>query len=91
MKCIENEIPFDIPDGWEWCRIPNISLKIFAGGDKPTIYSKFKTSGCSVPIYSNGMDNAGLYGYTNEARVFSPSLTISAKGTTGFCCIREMP
>ena len=25
MKCIEDEIPFDLPDGWEWTRIRNIS------------------------------------------------------------------
>ena len=23
-KCIENEIPFDIPDGWAWTRLPGI-------------------------------------------------------------------
>jgi len=21
VKCIEDEIPFDVPDGWEWCRL----------------------------------------------------------------------
>lgn len=26
MKCIEDEIPFDLPDGWAWCRIKNISI-----------------------------------------------------------------
>ena len=24
VKCIEEEIPFEIPEGWEWCRIGNI-------------------------------------------------------------------
>lgn len=21
MKCIEDEIPFELPEGWEWCRL----------------------------------------------------------------------
>ena len=25
VRCIDDEIPFDIPDSWEWCRIRNIS------------------------------------------------------------------
>ena len=24
VKCIDEEIPFDLPNGWEWCRIRNI-------------------------------------------------------------------
>ena len=25
VKCIEDEIPFELPDGWTWCRIRNIA------------------------------------------------------------------
>ena len=91
VKCIEDEVPFDVPNGWAWCRITAVSSEIFAGGDKPDVFSKDKTSSCCIPIYSNGIENNGLYGYTNTARVLSPSLTISARGTIGFCCIREEP
>ena len=24
MKCIDDEIPFDVPEGWEWCRLGNV-------------------------------------------------------------------
>ena len=26
VKCIDEEIPFDIPTGWEWCRLSNIGI-----------------------------------------------------------------
>ena len=91
MKCIEDEIPFEVPDGWEWCRLPAITIDIFAGGDKPDSYEKKPTDICNIPIYSNGIENNGLYGFTNKPRVIEPSITISARGTIGFCCIRETP
>lgn len=25
VKCIEDEIPFELPEGWEWCRLYHIS------------------------------------------------------------------
>lgn len=25
VRCIEDEIPFDLPEGWEWCRVRNIA------------------------------------------------------------------
>ena len=91
VKCIEDEIPFEVPDGWEWCRLPAITIDIFAGGDKPDSYEKKPTDICNIPIYSNGIENNGLYGFTNKPRVIEPSITISARGTIGFCCIRETP
>ena len=26
VKCIDDEIPFEIPEGWEWCRLKTISI-----------------------------------------------------------------
>ena len=91
VKCIEDEIPFELPEGWEWCRLVNISKEIIAGGDKPEKYSKEKTETNTIPVYSNGMENNGLYGYTDIARIIEPSITISARGTIGFCCVRNEP
>ena len=31
MKCIEDEIPFDLPDGWAWTRLGNLSAAIQYG------------------------------------------------------------
>ena len=91
MKCIEDEIPFEVPEGWAWCRLTEITFEIFAGGDKPENYSKTQTDEFSVPIFANGAENDGLYGFTNKARVNKSAITVSARGTIGFCCIRHMP
>ena len=34
MKCIEDEIPFDLPDGWAWERLSNLAS--FSGGKTPS-------------------------------------------------------
>ena len=91
VTCIDNEIPFEIPDNWCWARLSQLSSQIFAGGDKPKIFSKEYTEKCTVPIYSNGIENNGLYGYTDLPRVTEKSLTISARGTIGFACVRNEP
>ena len=91
IKCIEEEIPFEIPKSWAWCRINTISKNIFAGGDKPSLCVKIQNNNCNIPIYSNGIENNGLYGFTDKAKVDEPSITISARGTIGFCCVREKP
>ena len=31
VKCIQDEIPFELPQGWEWCRLRNISSIISKG------------------------------------------------------------
>ncbi|GKH48166.1 type I restriction endonuclease subunit S [Oscillospiraceae bacterium] len=35
MKCIEDEIPFDLPDGWAWERIGNVSTIARGGSPRP--------------------------------------------------------
>jgi type I restriction enzyme S subunit len=84
------ELKREIPEGWEVKRIDKIAT-LKAGGDKPKIFSPNKTSECSIPIYSNGITNEGLYGYTNVASVLKPSITISARGTIGYSIMRINP
>jgi len=75
---------------WPLMTIEEICKKIFAGGDKPKEnFSKTKTDKYCIPIYSNGIKNKGLYGYTDVGKVNEPSLTISARGTIGYSEIRE--
>ncbi len=37
MKCIDEEIPFDVPNGWEWERWGNISQSIQYGYNAPAL------------------------------------------------------
>lgn len=62
-----------------------------AGGDKPKNTSSIKTDTFSYPIYSNGISEEGLYGYTDTPKIFEESVTVSARGTIGFVCLRHTP
>jgi len=77
------------PKEWKICRIDQLS-KIKAGGDAPDDSTKEITDECSIPIYSNGIENEGLYGYTSKAKISKPSITISARGTVGYTCLRRV-
>ena len=54
--------------------------KLNSGGDRPKIYSDTKTNECCFPIFSNGLQDEGLYGYTNKATMPSDTITVSARG-----------
>lgn len=87
----EDEIPFDIPDSWEWVRLIDLSLFIKAGGDKPKDFLKSKTETHEVPVIANGIQNDGIIGYTKEATVEESCITVSGRGTIGFSCLRTEP
>lgn len=80
----------DIPKGWEVKKLSEIA-NLKAGGDKPSEFSDIPTEDLTVPIFSNGIINDGLYGYTNSSTIKKPSITISARGTIGFSKIRMNP
>ena len=74
-----------IESKWDQIRIKELAETILAGGDVPKDqFSKEKSNEFNIPIYSNGVKDDGLYGYTNEARIFDPCVTVSARGTIGF-------
>ncbi|MDX9994703.1 MAG: restriction endonuclease subunit S [Rhodocyclaceae bacterium] len=79
-------------EGWWETTLEKCCEQIFAGGDVPKDRcSQERTAKYSVPIYSNGAKDDGLYGFTDAARVTKPSITISARGTIGFSAIRTEP
>ena len=84
------EIVDGVPMGWKRKRICNIA-EIKAGGDKPEIVSNKKNDNTPIPIYANGIDSEGLYGYTEKAVINQESVTISARGTVGYVFLRRTP
>lgn len=85
-------IPFNgvWPDNWTISSLGEVT-NMGAGGDKPKIISAIQTEECPYPIYSNGLSENGLYGYTNTPKICDESVTVSARGTIGFVCIRHTP
>jgi type I restriction enzyme, S subunit len=78
--------------GWVEKTLESCCGQIFAGGDVPKDrFSKERTLKYSVPIFANGEQDDGLYGFTDVARVTKPSVTVSARGTLGFTAIRTEP
>lgn len=66
VKCIDDEIPFEIPVGWEWCRLGVIS-NIIGGYAFPSQTLKGEV-GCRVirisDITETGFDNSRLVRYS---------------------------
>lgn len=79
-----------VPKGWKVMRFEDVA-KIKAGGDRPEAFSTDKTEHCPIPIFSNGIENEGLYGFTDKATVLEQSITISARGTIGYSVLRNSP
>ena len=84
--------PFNgkMPKSWLAKTLADVS-KIGAGGDKPHCVSEIQTPEFQYPIYSNGLANDGLYGYASSAKIYEESITVSARGTIGFVCLRQEP
>ncbi len=87
----EDEILFKIPDSWKWVRLIEVSDRLSAGGDKPKDFSKSKSDTNTIPVIANGETNKGIIGYTSEARICVPSVTVSGRGTIGYSEVRNYP
>lgn len=84
--------PITNEKGWKERSLTDVCTNLFAGGDVPKgDYSETKTEQHSIPILSNGVGDKALYGYTSKPRVNEVSLTISGRGTIGYCEVRTTP
>lgn len=79
-----------MPSEWSVSTLGSVSI-MGAGGDKPQNVSQTKTDLYQYPIYSNGLSDEGLYGFTDKAKIHEESVTVSARGTIGFVCLRHIP
>ena len=59
VKCIEDEIPFEVPAGWEWCRLLPLTIKIGAGSTPTGGSAVYNSSGIkfirSQNVYDDGL------------------------------------
>ena len=64
VKCIEDEIPFELPEGWEWTRLGNIT--IIGTGATPLKTNKDYYENGSIPwITSSATGNEYITGYAD--------------------------
>lgn len=80
-------------EGWVEKKLGEVSKEIFAGGDAPkNNMSKMATEKYKIPIYANAVEDDGLYGFTDYAKVNEPAITIAARGSgTGYVLRRNIP
>ncbi len=87
---VDNIDKQNLPPGWHLARLREVAT-IKAGGDKPAEFSEVRSEKYNVPVYANGIDNKGIYGYTTKPVITARSITISARGTIGYCFLRNQP
>ena len=79
------------PDGVEYRKLGEV-CNLVAGSDVPkNRFSEHITDEYSVPVYSNGVEEKSLYGYTDIPAITEPCVTISARGTIGYAALRIKP
>ena len=78
-----------IPEDWEVKRLGDC-FDICAGRDLVAeTYSPTQTIKHQYPIFSNSLENKGLYGYTSTPRHKANSITITGRGSLGHAEYRE--
>jgi type I restriction enzyme S subunit len=94
----EQLLTFDLPAGrqegqMEWKALGDVCSSITAGGDLPENHVKGQiepTDEFPYPIYANATGDKGLYGFTDEYKIESDAVTISARGAKiGYHTVRE--
>ena len=79
--CIEDEIPFEIPDSWEWARLESLIVLLSGTDLKPTQYND-KNEGIPYLTGASNFVNGGLI----ENRWTAEPTRISNKGELLFTC-----
>ena len=72
VKCIDEEIPFEIPQGWEWCRVSSL-FQI-----NPKVVAEDNTSAAFIPM------EAISAGYGSEFRYYEKEWGEIKSGYTAF-------
>ena len=72
VKCIDEEVPFEIPQGWEWCRVSSL-FQI-----NPKVVAEDNTSAAFIPM------EAISAGYGSEFRYYEKEWGEIKSGYTAF-------
>lgn len=73
----------NIPAHWDIKPLKYL-FELYAGGDiEDYNVSEDKTETYKYPIYSNSLENAGLFGYTNKYRFSGHTITVTGRGEVG--------
>ena len=78
VKCIEDEIPFELPEGWAWARLKHICM-MAAGKSKPTEQIKSEPFDGCYPCFGGN----GIRGFVDE---YNQNGTYSIVGRQGALC-----
>ena len=78
VKCIEDEIPFEVPEGWNWARLRDICM-MSAGKSKSTDQIKSEPFEGSYPCFGGN----GVRGYVDE---YNQDGIFSIVGRQGALC-----
>ena len=76
VKCIDEEIPFEIPQGWEWCRIKHLFSMQAGKNIKAFELSIIPTSSHTYPCYGGN----GLRGYVNRYNTEGNFILVGRQG-----------
>ena len=86
VKCIDEEIPFEIPQGWEWCRMRDV-IQLLSGRDlEPSMYNSSQKGIPYITGASNfNNENLIVNRWTQTPVTVSEEgdLLITCKGTIG--------
>lgn len=78
-----------IPDDWKVKNLGEL-FDMKAGGDvDKEHFSYCKSSLYKYKIFSNGLENEGIYGYTDLPKYKGNAITITGRGTVGIAMFRE--
>ena len=94
VVCIDDEIPFEVPNGWEWCRLREVifppkygtSNKSVENGEMPVLRMGNIQDGEIVYeklVYSNNADDNSKYCLINGDLLFNRTNSAELVGKTG--------
>ncbi len=97
--CIDDEIPYDIPDGWEWARLASITTKVIDGDhnpprgtSNPTEYIMLSSRNINdnqlVDLYNVRYLTKEIFTKENERTQLGPGdVLFTSVGTLGRSCV----